>query len=156
MYSVRLWAARHPRIFEVAYNAFHPVLTRLQPVWKAMGEERSEKVVGKVEQLSKELLFDCKMCGQCILSSTGMSCSMNCPKSMRNGPCGGVMQNGHCEVKPEMRCVWLEAWEGSQKMRQSDLIQVVQTPVDHRLKGSSSWLREARRASQPQQEGRHE
>nr|WP_245947992.1 methylenetetrahydrofolate reductase C-terminal domain-containing protein [Halomonas montanilacus] len=29
------------------------------------------------------------MCGQCILSSTGMSCPMNCPKSLRNGPCGG-------------------------------------------------------------------
>jgi hypothetical protein len=36
-----------------------------------------------------------------------MSCPMNCPKSIRNGPCGGVRLNGHCEIKPEMRCVWV-------------------------------------------------
>lgn len=156
MYSVRLWAAKHARFFEVAYNAFHPVLTGLQPVWKALGDERSEKVVGTVERLSKEWLFDCRMCGQCILSSTGMSCPMNCPKSMRNGPCGGVMQNGHCEVKPDMRCVWVEAWEGSRKMQRCDLIEVVQAPVDHRLKGASSWLREASRATWDQEQDRHD
>ena len=26
---------------------------------------------------------------------------MNCPKTLRNGPCGGVRQNGGCEIKPE-------------------------------------------------------
>ena len=49
---------------------------------------------------SRALLFDCRMCGQCVLSSTGMSCPMNCPKTLRNGPCGGVRADGNCEVKP--------------------------------------------------------
>jgi hypothetical protein len=81
------------------------------------------------------------MCGQCALSSTGMSCSMNCPKNLRNGPCGGVREGGFCEVKPEMRCVWVEAFEGSQRMKEGrELIKVVQLPVDRRLQGRSSWL----------------
>ncbi len=39
-----------------------------------------------IERAVKGLLFDCRMCGQCVLSSTGMSCPMNCPKTLRNGP----------------------------------------------------------------------
>ena len=55
------------------------------------------------------------MCGQCVLHSTGMTCPMNCPKTLRNGPCGGVRPDGHCEVKPEMRCVWVKAVERAPK-----------------------------------------
>jgi hypothetical protein len=65
-----------------------------------------------VEKHVKGLIFDCRMCGQCVLSSTGMSCPMNCPKQLRNGPCGGVRANGNCEVEPDMPCVWVQAWEG--------------------------------------------
>jgi Methylene-tetrahydrofolate reductase C terminal len=83
------------------------------------------------------------MCGQCALGATGMSCPMNCPKSLRNGPCGGVRANGMCEVKPEMRCVWVEAWEGSRRMAGGDAILEPKPPIDHQLKGSSAWLREA-------------
>ena len=48
------------------------------------------------------------------------------------------------EVKPEMRCVWVEAWRGSQQMHDSQAIRQVQIPVDNLLKGSSSWLRVVR------------
>ncbi|MDI5892799.1 methylenetetrahydrofolate reductase C-terminal domain-containing protein [Halomonas rhizosphaerae] len=147
MYSIRLWAVRHARFLEGVYRIFEPVIVKLQPLWSSVGYQRAEKPVSMLEKLSKGLLFDCKMCGQCILSSTGMACPMNCPKSLRNGPCGGVRANGHCEVKPEMRCVWVEAWDGSQKMKGGDKIQVVQLPVDHSQKDSSSWLRVARNAS---------
>ncbi|MBB3192529.1 methylenetetrahydrofolate reductase C-terminal domain-containing protein [Halomonas cerina] len=152
MYSVRLWAARHARIFEVTYRMFEPVIVKLHPLWKSVGYQRAEKPMRTLEKLSKGLLFDCKMCGQCILSSTGMSCPMNCPKTLRNGPCGGVLQNGNCEVHPELRCVWVEAWDGSQKMKGGERIQVVQLPVDHSQKGSSSWLRVARQESELKQE----
>jgi hypothetical protein len=43
-----------------------------------------------------------------------------------------------------MRCVWVEAWRGSQQMRDSQAIQQVQIPVNNLLKGSSSWLRVVR------------
>ena len=56
------------------------------------------------------------MCGQCVLHDTGLTCPMTCPKTLRNGPCGGVRANGNCEVKPEMRCVWLKAYERSERL----------------------------------------
>jgi len=154
MYSIRLWTVRHARFLEHAYRIFEPVIVKLQPLWNSVGYQRAEKPVSMVEKFSKELLFDCKMCGQCILSSTGMSCPMNCPKSLRNGPCGGVRANGNCEVKPEMRCVWVEAWDGSQQMKGNDKIHVVQLPVDHSQKGSSSWLRVARNTSDSTQDSK--
>ena len=86
-------------------------------------------------------MFDCKRCGKCQLSVTGMTCVMNCPKTIRNGPCGGVRDNGHCEVNAEMRCVWVEAWSGAQRMRHGMGIRRPQPPRDHAIDGTSAWLR---------------
>ena len=145
MYAVRRWSVRHARGLEIFYQGFERVMVALHPLWKAVGYQRLETPVAVVEKAVKGFLFDCQMCGQCALSSTGMSCSMNCPKTIRNGPCGGVRANGNCEVKPEMRCVWVEAFDGSQRMQAGrEAIKVVQFAVDGRLKGSSSWLRVAR------------
>ncbi len=80
------------------------------------------------------------MCGQCILHSTGLSCPMRCPKNLRNGPCGGVLQDGGCEVVPEMTCVWVSAWEGSRKLPLwRDHMRHVERPTDWRLQETSSW-----------------
>jgi hypothetical protein len=69
---------------------------------------------------------------------------MNCPKNLRNGPCGGVRANGNCEVKPDMRCVWVEGFEGSERMvAGKSAIRVVQIAVDRQLEGRSSWLKVA-------------
>jgi Methylene-tetrahydrofolate reductase C terminal len=97
-----------------------------------------------VERVTKETVWDCRMCGQCILHSTGLSCPMRCPKNLRNGPCGGTLQDGSCEVLPEMKCVWVAAWEGAQQMAGGTAILAVQKPVDHSRKGTSSWLRVVR------------
>jgi hypothetical protein len=83
-----------------------------------------------VERVTKETVWDCRMCGQCILHSTGMSCPMRCPKNLRNGPCGGTLQDGSCEVLPEMKCVWVSAWEGSRRSSSSSIA------------GRSSWMSE--------------
>jgi hypothetical protein len=144
MYIIRKWSVTHSRKLEALYRNFEPALMRLHPLFKALGYGRLETPVRVIEKAVKSLMFDCQMCGKCALGSTGMSCPMNCPKSIRNGPCGGVRLDGHCEVKPEMRCVWVEAWRGSQQMRDSQAIRQVQIPVDNLLKGSSSWLREVR------------
>ena len=146
MYSVRRWSVRHARGIEIFYKWFEKVLVTLHPLWNAIGYERLEKPVAAVEKVVKGILFDCQMCGQCSLSSSGMSCPMNCPKTLRNGPCGGVRANGHCEVKPEMRCVWIEAFEGSQRMAEGkQAFKIVQFALDSRLKGKSSWLQMAKR-----------
>jgi hypothetical protein len=144
MYIIRKWSVTHSRKLETLYRNFEPVLMRLHPLFKALGYGRLETPVRVVEKTIKSLMFDCQMCGKCALGSTGMSCPMNCPKSIRNGPCGGVRLDGHCEVKPEMRCVWVEAWRGSQQMRDSEAIRQVQIPVNNLHKGSSSWLRVVR------------
>jgi hypothetical protein len=65
---------------------------------------------------------------------------MRCPKSLRNGPCGGVLQNGNCEVLPDQPCVWVKAWEGSRRLPLwRDHMEHVQKPVDWRLQETSSW-----------------
>ena len=103
---------------------------------------RTGGLVGRVEHAVKGAIWDCRMCGQCVLHETGMTCPMNCPKTLRNGPCGGVRADGTCEVKPEMRCVWLKAYERSERMprwRGHD-IDHLRPPVDNRLLGTSSWI----------------
>jgi hypothetical protein len=141
MYALRLWSVRRARLVERVYDLFEPVLVAAAPLLAHLGYARLERPVAAIERGLKGLLFDCQMCGRCILSSTGMSCPMNCPKSLRNGPCGGVRENGHCEVKPDMKCVWVQAWEGSRRMGAGDAIKERQPPVDHRFGGSSAWLR---------------
>jgi hypothetical protein len=150
MYALRHWSVRHARALERTYALVERVLIGLAPAFTKVGFERVEPAVTATERSVKTLLFDCKMCGQCILSDTGMSCPMNCPKSLRNGPCGGVRPNGHCEVKPEMKCVWVAAWDGSQRMAEGLKILDLQPPVDHRFWGRSSWLRVARQKGAPE------
>lgn len=145
MIAVRRWSVRHARGLQLLYEGLEWLLVTLHPVWKRIGYERLEKPVAALEKLTKGFLFDCQMCGQCALSATGMACPMNCPKNLRNGPCGGVRANGNCEVKPQMRCVWVEAFEGSQRMAGgAKAMRVVQIAVDRRLEGRSSWLKVAR------------
>ena len=147
MYAVRLWSVRHARGLNAFYRGFEGVLKRMHPLFKALGYERIERPVAAVERTVKGILFDCRMCGQCVLSATGMSCPMNCPKQLRNGPCGGVRADGHCEVTPSMKCVWVEAYWGSQRIPDGNLaMSQVQFAVDQRLQGRSSWLRVARGA----------
>ena len=154
MYRVRLFAIRHARTFEWIYQRVERVMIALDPIFAKIGYNRVERPVAIIEQGIKTVLFDCKMCGQCVLSSTGMSCPMNCPKELRNGPCGGVRPGGYCEVKPWMKCVWSLAWDGAATMKGGDKIREVLPPVDRSLKGSSSWLRVSREKAAKLREAR--
>ena len=151
MYRMREWSVRHASALSRIYAWLESLLVRLDPLWRAIGHERLEKPFAAVERTVKGFLFDCQMCGDCVLSSTGMSCPMNCPKNLRNGPCGGVRDNGHCEVYPAMKCVWVQAVAGSARLPGGpEALSKVQAAVDLRLKGKSSWLRVAReRAGEP-------
>lgn len=144
MYVMRRWSVRNSRILERIYRQFELWLIRCHPFFTRIGYDRVEAVVRPLERWIKGWLFDCQMCGECVLSSTGMVCPMNCPKQLRNGPCGGVRQDGRCEVQPEMVCVWVEAEQGSRNMCFGGAIQRVQPPVDNRVTGVSSFLRVAR------------
>ena len=131
----------YPHLLEAAYDATHGLLRPFRRWLKPGGVV--EKIFVEGEIITKGPLFDCRMCGQCVLHSTGMTCPMTCPKNLRNGPCGGVRPNGHCEVKPEMRCVWVEAWERAQSMPDhgADILHIV-PPLNRQLEGSSAWINE--------------
>lgn len=114
---VRPFLLRHPRLSDLLARLLIPV-----------------------EQVIKIPIFGCHMCGQCVLHSTGLVCPMTCPKNLRNGPCGGVRLNHHCEVKPEMVCVWFNAYHRSQRLPWPKEIHDVRPPVDWQLQGGSSWI----------------
>ncbi|MBI2193733.1 MAG: methylenetetrahydrofolate reductase C-terminal domain-containing protein [Planctomycetes bacterium] len=92
-----------------------------------------------LERHIKVPLFDCSMCGQCILRSTAMVCPMRCPKQMRNGPCGGSV-GGKCEVFRERDCVWAVAYRKFQGKGDGERLRELQPLMDWRLWGTSAWL----------------
>jgi len=149
VYTLRRWTVRYAGAFEALYRVLNRTLDLLRPLARRIGFERLERPVAAVERVSKGLLFDCEMCGACLLSVTGMACPMNCPKSMRNGPCGGVRADGNCEVAPQMPCVWMEAWRGAQRMRAGSLPIAPNAPAEHHEAGRSSWLRVLRQQPWP-------
>lgn len=140
MHALRQVATRFAGVCETAYGLVDALMRGLDPLARRVGYDRLERPMAAIEAVTKGFVFDCRMCGHCVLSDTGMTCPMNCPKSLRNGPCGGVRPNGDCELVPRMRCVWVDAWAGSQRMRNKAGIAKLQPPVDHRLAGSSAWI----------------
>ncbi len=135
---------QRPQLLEQAYQFAENAAWTLNPLIQKIGYERVQRLIKVPEDLAKEAIFGCQRCGQCVLHSTGMTCPMNCPKNLRNGPCGGVRANGHCEVKPEMRCVWVQAWERSQAMPRygHELLNVL-PPVNRSLQGTAAWINES-------------
>lgn len=83
--------------------------------------------------------FGCQMCGQCVLRYTGFVCPMQCPKQLRNGPCGGA-RNGRCEVYPERACVWVRIHERARLLGREAQLERVLPAIDWSLVGSSAWL----------------
>jgi hypothetical protein len=130
---------RYPRLLEVAFDLTHKLLKPFQRWLKRGGAV--ERIFIPLEAASKVAIFDCHMCGQCVLHSTGMTCPQSCPKNLRNGPCGGVRANGHCEIIPEMQCVWVQAWERSKSMPTygSEFLHL-NPPLSKNLKGTSAWI----------------
>lgn len=142
MQTLRHWSTRNASTLQKVYRVFSKVAPAFAPLLRVVGAHRAEPVLRVIERASKGLLFDCHMCGQCVLSTTGMTCPMNCVKQMRNGPCGGVRANGYCEVDSTMRCVWVEVTEGSKRIDANQPVHP--TPllpaIDVRKSGRSSWI----------------
>jgi hypothetical protein len=136
---------RNARWLKALYHGLEATLVFMSPLLRWIGYERLDKPFLFLEKATKGFLLDSQNCGQCIVGFTGLSCPMNCPKTMRNGPCGGVRADGKCEVKPEMDCVWVQAWEGNKRLQENEYpIQFLQPAIDNRKIGTSAWLREVR------------
>jgi methylenetetrahydrofolate reductase (NADPH) len=93
-----------------------------------------------IERIFKEVVFGCSMCGQCILSYTGFTCPMRCPKTLRNGPCGGYDKNGKCEVDPNRNCVWILIYKRAKMLHRLEKMKLFQQPVNHTLFRSSAYV----------------
>lgn len=131
----------HPHFLEIAYQLAEKAINGLYPLIRQIGYGRADRLIRGPEKIVKQAIFDCRMCGQCTLHSTGMTCPMTCPKNLRNGPCGGVRADKSCEVDPTMKCVWVEAYERSTKMDiYGDGIFNIQPPLNHRLSGTSAFI----------------
>lgn len=61
----------------------------------------------------------CTCCGNCVLYETCGICPITrCPKSLLNGPCGGVHE-GKCEVD-DRECAWVLIYERMKKFGKTD------------------------------------
>lgn len=111
---------------------------RTRPI--TVAERRLSRVLLFFEDLIKVPLFRCQHCGECILSSTAFICSQNCPKRMRNGPCGGTREDGSCEVYHDRKCVWHRIYYRSKLLHRISLLYKVNAPHDWSLERTSAWL----------------
>lgn len=93
--------------------------------------------LGQVERVG---MFNeyCKMCGDCVLGSTGGVCPVTrCAKSLVNGPCGG-QKNGKCEVNPENECAWILIYKRLEATGQLDKLSKTRPDKSH---GDTAWPR---------------
>ena len=72
----------------------------------------------------------CNMCGECIQDIFYGFCPVSrCPKSMLNGPCGGVV-DGKCEIDKEQDCVWSLIIKRLEKNGELDRLKKICEPKD--------------------------
>jgi hypothetical protein len=115
------------------------LMTLDQPPMTAR-ERKFSRVMLFFEDVIKVPVFHCQHCGECILSSTGFICSQNCPKRLRNGPCGGTGEDGSCEVYPERKCVWYRIYLRSKLLKRVSLLYKINKIHNWNLESTSAWL----------------
>jgi hypothetical protein len=115
------------------------LMTLDQPPMTAR-ERKFSRVMLFFEDVIKVPVFHCQHCGECILSSTGFICSQNCPKRLRNGPCGGTSEDGSCEVYPERKCVWYRIYLRSKLLKRVSLLYKINKIHNWNLESTSAWL----------------
>jgi methylenetetrahydrofolate reductase (NADPH) len=63
---------------------------------------------------------------------------MECPKGLRNGPCGGSTSE-YCYVDKSRPCIWYKIYERSFEWGHEDLLLEVLPPLDWEQVGKDSW-----------------
>lgn len=112
---------------------------RYQPPFMPFKRQPFKKrVLAKIELAVKSPLFGCRMCGNCLLQETAFICPMECPKGLRNGPCGGSTPE-RCYVDESRPCIWYKIYERSFKLgREAQLLEVL-PPMDWEKAGTDAW-----------------
>jgi len=91
-----------------------------------------------VERITKGPLFGCRMCGNCLLQETAFICPMECPKGLRNGPCGGSTEE-KCYVDETRPCIWYKIYERAYHMGREEILLEVLPPMDWNKTGGETW-----------------
>ena len=99
----------------------------------------AERAFTAVERGIKGALFGCRMCGNCLLQETAFICPMECPKGLRNGPCGGSTAE-HCYVDSTRPCIWHRIYTRAERMGRDDRLMEVLPPLDWSRVGRETWL----------------
>jgi methylenetetrahydrofolate reductase (NADPH) len=128
-----------PSSRELATPNRHPITVR---------ERKFSHVLLFLEDIVKVPLFRCQRCGECILSSTAFICSQNCPKRMRNGPCGGTGEDGSCEVFPDRKCTWYRIYFRSKLLHRVSLLYRMNRIHNWNLERTSAWLNVLRKRTE--------
>ncbi len=118
---------------------------RWQPAYYPFKREKfSRRLLAKTELLIKGPIFGCRMCGNCLLQETAFICPMECPKGMRNGPCGGVTPDKNCYVDETRKCVWYAIYKRAQKTGRTETLLEILPPLDWDKVGTETWGEVAR------------
>jgi methylenetetrahydrofolate reductase (NADPH) len=97
-----------------------------------------ERILIAMERAIKGALFNCSMCGNCLLQETAYICPMLCPKGLRNGPCGSGSSESCC-VDPSRPCIWHLIYEQTEARGTLDRLLEVQAPLDWSRAGHETW-----------------
>jgi 5,10-methylenetetrahydrofolate reductase len=113
---------------------------RWQPAFYPFKREKlGKRLLAKTELLVKGPLFGCRMCGNCLLQETAFICPMECPKGLRNGPCGGITPEKNCYVDETRKCVWYAIYVRALKTGREDMLLEVLPPLDWDKVGTETW-----------------
>ncbi len=102
-------------------------------------ESYSRRLLAKIEISIKGPLFGCRMCGNCLLQETAFICPMECPKGMRNGPCGGISPEKNCYVDETRKCIWYAIYTRALKTGREEKLLEVLPPLDWNKVGTETW-----------------
>ena len=120
-------------------SVFKPA-RRWQPAFYPFKKEKfSSRLLARIELAVKGPVFGCRMCGNCLLQETAFICPMECPKGLRNGPCGGVTREGNCYIDETRKCVWNAIYSKAKKMGREELLLEVLPPLDWNKTGMETW-----------------
>jgi methylenetetrahydrofolate reductase (NADPH) len=64
---------------------------------------------------------------------------MECPKGLRNGPCGGITPEKNCYVDESRKCIWYAIYKKALKTGREEKLLEVLPPLDWNKVGTETW-----------------
>jgi methylenetetrahydrofolate reductase (NADPH) len=139
-----------PGLFRLHSLAHHLLFSKKTAVSRLFGRfcrfcdrfRFSRRLFTLAERIIKEILFDCRMCGDCTLAESSFLCPQSgCPKRLVNGPCGGSTR-GRCEVFPDRTCFYVRVYRrlDPKTSLQGLGMAGILPPKDWGLERTSSWI----------------